>query len=223
MRASRLVPSVAVLSTAALVGLLVAGCSSSPSAAAQSAGTSPAATGTAAGTATVSPLAAKLLTAGDLPAGWSVEVGATNPSMATSCPLLNTGAWNGSLPQRAEADLSVGMTGPFLVEQLAIGSAAQVDKAWQIFVAAIPKCTTFTHAGSSGASTYTVTRADFPSYGDESYGFGLDIKITNGVDASGNVVVARTGTAVVLVYLMGVPNVQQSLMEQIVAKAVAKA
>ena len=219
MRASRLAPSVAALGTTALVGLSLAGCSSDTHAAAAQ----PAAT-TASATATPTPsgLAAKLLTPADLPAGWSTEASATNPAMSTPCPVLNPAVWNDPLPGRVEADLSVGLTGPFLVEQIAAGDAAQLQKAWSAFTAAIPQCTTFTHAGSSGSSTFTVTAADFPKYGLDSYGFGLTLKVTTGVSASGSVVVVRTKDAVVLVYLVGVTAVPKDEVEQIVTKAVAK-
>jgi hypothetical protein len=218
MRASRLAPSVAVLGTTALVGLSLAGCSSDTHAAAQ-----PAAT-TASATATPTPtgLAAKLLTPADLPAGWSTETSATNPAMSTPCPVLNPAVWNDPLPGRVETDLSAGLTGPFLVEQIAAGDAAQLQKAWGAFTAAIPKCTTFTHAGSSGSSTFTVTTADFPKYGLDSYGFGLSLKVTAGVSASGSIVVVRTNSAVVLVYVVGVTAVSKDEVEQIVTKAVAK-
>src|ERR1700738_1131067 len=111
MRASRLAPSVAALGATALVGLALAGCSSStPPAAA------PAATAASVTAATpASPLSAKLLTAADLPAGWSRDASATNPAMSTPCPVLNPAIWNGPLPEHAEANLSVGLAGPFLV------------------------------------------------------------------------------------------------------------
>jgi hypothetical protein len=220
MRASRLAPSVVALSMTALVGLATAGCSSGTHASAAQPTTTP---GTATAAATASALTAKLLTAADLPAGWARDASATNPAMATACPVLNPTVWNGPLPGHVEANLSAGLTGPFLVEQIAGGDAQQVAKAWGTFVAAIPQCTTFTHSGSSGSSSFSITKADLPTYGDGSYGFGLSIEVTGGVSASGNVVVARTGDAVVLIYVVGIPSVSVALAEQIVAKAVAKA
>ena len=216
MRASRLAPSVAALGATALVGLALAGCSAStPPAAAP-----PAATATS---ATASPISAKLLTAADLPAGWSRDASATNPAMSTPCPVLNPVVWNGQLPEHAEANLSAGLTGPFLVEQIAAGDAQQIAQAWSTFAAAIPKCTTFTHSSSSGSSVFGVTTADFPAYGVGSYGFGLSLQVTGGVNASGNIVVIRTSDCVVLVYVVGVTGVSKSLVEQISAKAAAKA
>ena len=227
MRASRLAPSVAVLGTSALVGLAAAGCSSgTPTAAEAKSVTTPSASAAAsAPTAAAKPatgLAAKLLTPADLPAGWSTETSATNPAMDTTCPVLNPAVWNAPLPQHVETDLSVGMTGPFLVEQIAGGDATQVEKAWTSFTAAIPNCTTFTHAGSSGSSTFTVTRADFPQYGAASYSFTLGLQVSGGVSASGSIVVTRTSSAVVLVYLIGVSGVPKPTVEEIVTKAVAK-
>jgi hypothetical protein len=220
MRATRLAPSVAVLGTTALVGLGLAGCSSDTHAAAAKA----TATATAVQTAAAAPkgLAAKLLTAADLPSGWGLEAMATNPEMSTSCPVLNPSVWNAPLPDHAEVDLTAGMTGPFLVEQLAGGDSQQVAKAWSAFTAAIPKCTTYSHAGSSGSSTFTVTSADFPQFGSASHAFALTVGVTSGVGGTGNIVVARTSGAVVMLVLVGVGGVPKSLMEQIAEKAVAK-
>jgi len=219
MRTTRLAPCIAVLGTTALVGLGLAGCSSGTHAAA------PSTTATAGRTAAAAPqgLAAKLLTAADLPSGWGLEATATNPEMSTQCPVLNSTVWNAPLPDHAEVDLSAGLTGPVLVEQLAGGDSQQVDKAWTAFVAAIPQCSTYSHAGSSGSSTFTVTSIDFPKYGEASYGFALSVGVTSGVGGTGNIVVARTGAAVVMLIVVGVGGVPKTLMEQIAAKAVAKA
>ena len=225
MGASRLVPSVAVLGATALAGLAAGGCASDThtTSAPRAAATASATGSAAAAAATPSALAAKLLNAADLPAGWSMDATATNPVMDTACPLLNPAVWDGALGQHAEADLTAGMAGPFLVEQIAVGNSQEVGRAWQAFVAAIPKCTTYTHAGSDGSSTFTITRADFPTYGTASYGFGMTLQVSGGVSASGSIVVARTDDAVVLVYLVGVADVPKPLVEQIVSKAVAKA
>jgi hypothetical protein len=220
MRVSRFTTSsAAVLGSAALVGLAAVGCASGSSAAAsRPTRAAPAAT-TSAGAA----FAAKLLTAADLPSGWTKDPSATNPVMDTGCPLLNPTMWISMLPQHGEADLSAGLAGPSLVEQAAGGDGGQTDRAWQALVAALPACSTYTHAGSSGGSTFTITRAaSFPAFGDSSYAFTLGIAITGGVNGSGSIVATRKGNAIAVVYLAGVAAPSPELVTQVVTKAVSK-
>jgi hypothetical protein len=159
-----------------------------------------------------------------MPAGWTVDAAATNPAMDTSCPLLNLNGWVKPLAERAEADLKAGPVGPFLVEEYAGGDSEQVGRAWQTLVSQLSLCTTFTHSAPAGGSTFTIgKKAGFPSYGDGSYAFTLNIDVTGGVTASGDIAVVRTKNAVVSVYIIGVSGVEESLMEQSVAKAVTRA
>jgi hypothetical protein len=220
MRASRFAPSIAALGSTLVVGLAAAGCSVDTPA--QAAVTAPATSAAPASSPTG--IAAKLLTARDMPAGWVVDASATNPIMDSTCPLLNPSGWNKPLAARAEADLKAGMAGPFLVEEYAGGDSEQVSRAWQELVAQLPKCTTFTHSVPAGGSTFTITKKSaFPSYGSGSYAFTLTIDVTGGVSASGDIAIVRTPNAVVSVYIVGISGVQETLMEQSVAKAVAKA
>lgn len=220
MRATRLGTSAAALGSVALAGLALSGCSS---------GGSPSAAAAAVSSLTASPsptgLAAKLLTPRDLPAGWSAEASPTDAPLSTGCPLLNAPIWNASLPNRAEADLSKGLSGPYLVEQIAAGTAAQAGQAWQTISGSLKQCTTsYTHKGSTGQSTYTLAETrELPSYGDSSYAFTLDIAITGGVNASGDIVAARSGNSVVVLYVVGLTGVSKSDVEGIVSTAVTKA
>lgn len=216
MRVARLIPSVAVLGSTALVGLAAAGCASNQP-------TSPAVTASSRVSAAPTGLAAKLLTAKDMPAGWSLDTAAHNPSMATTCPLLNSSLWNGPMSEHAEADLNAGLVGPSLVEQIASGDAAQMNRSWNTMVAGLSQCSSFTHTASSGGSTFTITRLpSFPVYGDASYAFNLEIAITGGVKGTGNIVATRKGSTIAVIYLAGVADVTPELMEQLTAKAVSK-
>lgn len=212
--------------SAVIVGLAIGGCSSS---AASSPGSAKSATASAgigsaptsgAGTAG---LAAKLIAPADLPAGWGIDASATNPSMKTDCPLLNTADWNTPLSGHAEVDLSAGMTGPFLVEQIAAGDAAHVSTAWNTLVNGLSKCTTYTHGSATGSSTFSIVRTSLPAYGDSSYSFTLTIKVSNGIDAPGYIVAARNGNSVVVVYIVGLTQVDKTFVENAVSKAVSKA
>lgn len=218
MRAT-LSSSIAAFSTFTLAGLAVAGCSSSSNA------------GSGAGVAllpTASPsptgMAAKLLTPKDLASGWNVDVTPSDaPVSNTDCPLLNAPLWNTALTGHGEVDMSEGLAGPYLVEQVAIGTSDEADKAWQSLTGNLSKCTSYTHAGSSGQSTFTIAKASLPSYGDSSYAFTLNITITGGVNASGDIVAARAGNAIVTAYIVGINGVTRGTVEDVVSKAVAKA
>ncbi len=208
--------SIAAFSSVTLAALAVAGCSSSSNvgAAAVSPTASPSPTG----------MAAKLLTPKDLASGWSVDVTPSDaPVSNTDCPLLNAPLWNMSLGGHGEADMSQSLAGPYLVEQVAIGTSDEVDKAWQSLTGNLSKCTSYTHAGSSGQSTFTITKTNLPSYGDSSYAFTLDITITGGVSASGDIVAARAGNAIVTAYIVSINGVSKGTVEDVVSKAVAKA
>ncbi|MBS2962887.1 hypothetical protein KGA66_07525 [Actinocrinis puniceicyclus] len=232
MRALSIHTCIATVSSAALVALGAGGCSSS-NASTDTAGAQPAPSSSATASpglgsappsgASPSGLAAKLLTPADLPAGWGIDATATNPPMQSGCGLWNPAVWNGSLAGRAEADLSAGLTGPFLVEELAAGTSAQVASAWQKLVGSLSQCTTYTHGGGSGSSTFTTARASLPAYGDGSYSFTLNIKVSTGVDASGYIVAARSGNSVVVVYIVALAQPAKNMADAAFGKAVAKA
>jgi hypothetical protein len=231
MRALSVNACLAALSSAALVALAASGCSSSAAAtspggtnSARPSATAPAGMGTAPSVApSATGLAAKLLAPADLPAGWGIDASATNPAMQTECPLLNTANWNTPLGEHAEADLNAGMTGPFLVEQIAAGSADQATKAWNTLVNGLPKCTTYTHGGANGSSTFSIVRTSLPAYGDSSYSFTLSIQISTGINGNGYIVAARNGNSVVVVYIVGLTPMDKTLVESVMSKAVTKA
>lgn len=230
MRVLSVSSCIAALSSAALVGLTAGGCSSSgaatsPGAAgsAQPSATAPKAMGTAPSTApSATGLAAKLLAPADLPAGWGIDAAATNPTMQTDCPLLNTSIWNVPLTDHAEADLNGGLAGPFLVEQIAAGDAAQVTKSWDALVNGLSKCTTYTHGGANGSSTFSIVRTGLPAYGDSSYSFTLSIQISTGIKGNGYIVAARNGNTVAVIYIVALTPVDKTFVETTMGKAVTK-
>ena len=221
----------AAFGSAALVVLAASGCSSSaamPSpggtGSARPSVTAPSGMGTAPSSAAdATGLAAKLLAPVDLPAGWGIDASATNPAMQTDCPLLNTADWNTPLTEHAETDLNGGMTGPFLVEQIAAGNEAQVAKAWNTLVNGLPKCTTYTHGGANGSSTFSIVHASLPAYGDGSYSFTLSIEVSTGITGKGYIVAARNGNSVVVVYMIGLTPLDRTFVENTMSKAVTKA
>lgn len=226
MRASRHASRVLAAGSVALVGLTAIGCSADAAnpapltAKSASAATAPTAMLTS---STATGLAAKLLAPADLRGAWRVDTAATNAPMSVNCPLLNDAAWNAPLPQRAEGNLSEGLSGPYLVEELAAGTSDEADKAWQLLTAGLPNCTTYTHSGSLGQSTFTIARTKLPRYGDASYAFTLSITISGGVNASGDIVAARSGNSVAVLYIVGLNDVSSADVEDAVAKAAAKA
>lgn len=223
MRATRLGSRIAAFGPIALVAMAAAGCSSSSSSASSGAPAADSATANVSVSPSPVGVAARLLTPKDLPGGWAVNITPSSaPAMQTDCPLLNPTLWNASLPDRGESDLSQGMT-PTLVETVGDGSSAQVDQAWQSLTDNLSHCTTYTHSGSTGSSTLAISKADLPAYGDHSYAFTLDVTISGGVHASGNIVAARSGGSIVVVYIAGVGGVSTSVVEGVMSAAVAKA
>lgn len=222
---------IVALGSAALVGLAAGGCSSS------AATTSPGAAGAArpgatassssapapSATASATGLAAHLLAPADMPAGWKNDVTPSNPAMQTECPLLNTQIWSTPLTSHAEADMNGAMTGPFLVEQIGAGDAAQVTKAWNALVNGLSKCTTYTHGGANGSSTFSIVRSSLPAYGDGSYSFSLTIQISTGINGNGYIVAARNGNSVLVVYIVALTQPDRTFVETAMGKAVAKA
>lgn len=233
MRTARQSPCFRAVGLAVAFGLAgagMAGCSSAAAAGttgAGPAGGTAAATGKAGTSAAVGgsgALSARLLAVSDLPSGWAIDAAASNPSLSTPCSLLNSAVWSAKLPAKAGRDLNGGMAGPYLDEQFGEGTAADAEKAWQALVAGLSKCTTYTHDGSSGKSTFSVAKASsFPVYGDGSYAFTLTIDITGGVSASGDIVAARAGNSIVVLYIAGLTGVDSALVDQAVTKAVARA
>lgn len=231
MRVLAVNSGIAAFCSATLLGLTAGGCSSSAGASSAAGGAGaarPSATVAAGGAviatsrATPPSLAAKLLTPTDLPAGWARDTASNDPLLQTGCPLLNTTAWNADLTGHGEADLNAGMTGPFLVETIATGDAAHVTTAWNKLVGGLPDCTTYTHGGANGSSTFSIARSTLPAYGDGSYSFTLKIKISSGVSAAGYIVAARNGGSVVVVYMVGIAPLDKAFVESTIGKAVAK-
>ena len=217
MRTARLNSCIAAFSSVALAGLATAGCSSSSS---PSAGSSASAIGSPSPTG----LAAKLLTPQDLPNGWNTDASPPEPPIGNAvCPLLNSTLWSASLANQGEADLSQGLAGPYLVEQLADGTSAQADKSWKAMTDGVGHCTTYTHTGSSGSSTFTIGTTAMPSYGDGSYAFTLNLTISGAVHASGDIVAVRSGKSVLVLYIVGLNGVGKTMVESLVSAAVTKA
>lgn len=231
MRVLRGNPVIAALGTATLLGLSIGGCSSSAagkSAAAAGAGQSSAPAVSGAGsapsaTASATGLAAHLLTPADLPAGWKNDVTPSNPAMQTDCTLLNTSIWSTALTEHAEADMNAGMAGPFLVEQISAGDPAQATKAWNALVSGLPKCTSYTHGGANGSSTFSFARATLPTYGDSSYSFTLGIQLSSGIGGNGYIVAAHNGNTVLVIYVVGVTPLDKTFVDTTMNKAVSKA
>ncbi|HEV2347264.1 MAG TPA: hypothetical protein VGS97_24420 [Actinocrinis sp.] len=223
MRTSRFDSCVAAFGAVALVAVAATGCASSSSGSAASAFGAASQSGNAGGSPSPTGIAAKLLSPGDLPSGWSVDAASPDAPQTADCPLLNATLWNAPLADRGEVDLSRGLGGPFLVEVLAAGSADQAGKAWRLLVSGVPKCTTYTHSSAAGKSTFTIAKAALPGFGDGSYSFTLSVAIAGGVSASGNIVAVHTNNCVVVVYLVGISGVTQSTVEDAVGRAVAKA
>jgi hypothetical protein len=226
MRASRLDSCIAGLGSITLVGLAVSGCSSSASPSPSAAG-SASTVAQAAVTPSPSPtgVAAKLLAPGDLSSSWKTDPSTAEAPMSANCPLLNKTLWNASLSGgSATANLSQGLAGPYLVEEIGAGTTDEASKAWQRIVDQTSNCTTYTHSGSQGQSTFTIAKTSkLPAYGDASSAFTFSVTISGGATGIGDIVAARSGNSIVVIYLVGLGGVTKSVVEDAVSKAVAKA
>lgn len=205
----------------ASVAVLLAGCSSS----AKQAQTLPITAGSTTPAAMQSSptvnLQGELLTVSALPAGWSSISSPPSGNGVASCAPLNSENKN-KLPEHAKADFQAGSLGPFVSEELAAGSAAQVSTKWAAFATAASECRTFTSPASSGGTDkYTLEALSFPSYGDQTYAFAVTVT-TPVADASGDVVVVRKGDTVVEIITIGLTGVPVATVEQITSAAVAK-
>jgi hypothetical protein len=219
MRTTLLAPTAAALLTAAAV----AGCSSGPGQA-QTLATVPAQTPATASSAPApaADLSKALLALDDMPPGWSPQTVSSDSGGSPSCVPLKDGAWK-HLPQSAEADFEQGQTGPFLIEQLAGGSASQAGAAMRALIKATGECAKFTQKTGSGTNAWSLEPLSFPSYGDATYAFALTIASDAGMSAGGDVVIVRKGGVLVQVTVYGIGSVSVSTVEDLVGKAVAKA
>jgi len=209
------------LLAAATAALLTAGCAAAQKPA-QTLTTPPSSAPSSASTGAASTdLSKALLAVTDLPAGWTTDELSSGGTGDASCPALNSGPWK-HLPQEAEADFSDGQTGPFLLDQLAGGSAAQASAALQSFVKATSQCAHFTQEASGGTNTFKLSAMSFPSYGDATYAFAVTVSQSLGLSASGDIVVVRKGGILVEITVFGLESVPVSLVEQLVTKALAK-
>ena len=121
------------------------------------------------------------------------------------------------LPAQAEADYQASEDGPFVQENLASGPAQQVHDVWASVQKAASQCS----AMKSGTDTTQLSTTPFSSLGDESYALRLTAN-RSGVAYSGDVVVIRKGQVYIEVAAFGVGDVDASLLQQLVAKAVNK-
>jgi hypothetical protein len=155
----------------------------------------------------------------DLPFGWAVSPLSANSSVSSPCPALTSDA-SKQLPAQAESDFQQSEDGPFLQEILATGPAQPVHTVWASIRQAASKCST----PDSNGETTTLSVAQFPSYGDESYTMQLKA-VRSGVTYTGDVVVIRKGQTFAEVAVFGVPGispVSAPLVQQMVGKAVGK-
>jgi hypothetical protein len=163
-----------------------------------------------------------LLAVTNLPAGWTTTPASSGSSGVASCKALDPGS-RARLPQHAEADFAGGPAGPFLSEELATRTNAQVATTWSAFAAAASQCASFTQPDSSGGTTaYTLEGMSFPSYGDATYAFGVTAT-SDGVGVSGDIVAVRKGDVLAEVIAIGLAGVPVATVEDVVSKAVGKA
>jgi hypothetical protein len=214
----------AASATGLLTAATLAGCASNAGGQAQTLAAPPTQTRATASSAPApaADLSKALLALDDMPPGWSPQTVSSDSGASPSCVPLKDGAWK-HLPQSAEADFEQGQTGPFLIEQLAGGSASQAGAAMRALIKATGECAKFTQKTGSGTNAWSLEPLSFPSYGDATYAFALTIASDAGMSAGGDVVIVRKGGVLVQVTVYGIGSVSVSTVEDLVGKAVAKA
>lgn len=227
----------------AIAGVLVAGCGSGggkaktvPNASASST------TGSASASAGVKgPLTAKLLTAPDLPTGYSVDTATTSTTANTSttnstqlCKELDSFQTTYKAAERAEATFQKGTPSLLSVAEVIEGldryqSSSDATKAFDGFVSAAGKCKSFEQVDSDGSKTTgQFSSLSFPKLGDDTFAVhytateaqqgGLSLSV------GGDFVVVRKGDVIMVVAstAFGTGSVPPSELEQIVRSGYKK-
>jgi hypothetical protein len=219
-----------LLGLAVMLGLGVVACSSaaapvSPSQPAQRSATpvaSPSATARQGAATPGAQLSAELLTAADLPPGWSVQAPASAGSGGRGC---FSAATSRRPEQAAHVSFVQGTAGlPLFAENL----AAFPSGAHDVFVAtegALSACHSVSFTASGQSFSGTVAVLPFPSFGDESAAYV--VTVTAGGQGSGaalglELVLVRRGSLVLSTLLVDAGTADAITLTQLTARAVAK-
>jgi hypothetical protein len=162
-------------------------------------------------------LSSELLSVGQMPSGWSVDVqtGGSAPgclarlfepkgSKQTSHATVNF-VYNGNLPLISEK----------------LGTYSNATTAYKKIVSTLSDCTSVRGVSGSQKVTGTIGRLTMPSYGDASAAFAVKLTI-QGTKIANDIVIVRKGGVVMGVEEAGPPPVNVSQLRGVVSKALKK-
>jgi hypothetical protein len=169
-------------------------------------------------------LQAALLSAGELPPGYSASSSVVAGYTYDGCPLMQKRVESRkTYPAYAEANFSKGALGPFIVEALASGGEPQARSAIAELNTMFAKCRSFTgKAPSGGTAQYTLTSVSVPKMGDEARGMRITSKAGLIRGVSDVVVIRKGGVGVTVMNITSGANPDHAVTLQVARKALAK-
>ena len=161
----------------------------------------------------------RLLSAADLPAGWSATA-VTQKTIQTSAPCLSGLAANHQGYTYAAAAFVQGTSIPSLGEVLATGPQAQ--RQWQSLDGALARCRTATITVAGDKAPVTIRPAAFPRVGSWSAAYAWTFTIA-GIPVGDDLVLFRAGGYDGYLTYAGVGSPSAATVQAFAAAAVAKA
>ncbi len=201
-----------------LVAVTAAGCTTTSPSESLPAATGP---GGAAG-----PLAGKLLTEADLPAGYKsapLPTLGAEVSSVNGCPALNVKPKTANQPE-ATAAFAGGAIGSMLTETLRTVSDADATKMLDDLAATPQTCAKFNAEMMGIKVEFAASKADFPSVGDRTVAVRLAASASGlGAVVDEYMVAVKAGTLLIVVTVVGPGQVDRAMVEAVMRKAWQKA
>ena len=176
--------------------------------------------------ASAEPLAAKLLTEADVPAGYSSAPLPSLGSDVTSvngCPALSIKPASAS-PAEASAAFAGGTVGSFLTETLRTVSDTEAAKALDDLAATPSTCAKFGAETMGIKVEFAATDAKLPSIGDRSVSVRLVASAAGlGAVVDEYLVAIKAGSLLIVVTVVGPGQVDRATVEAVMRKAWQKA
>ena len=177
-------------------------------------------------------LKSRLLTAADLPAGFTVEPddpseddsGTLTAENAECQELFDEGEKDPDVAAEAEVSFVGGDAGPFLVESLQSYEEGKAEEDFAKAQAALEDCGDLKFADASVTGSLTLTETEVEQRGDETLGYELSGNLqTQGLKltVTGSLIAIRTGDASVFVFAFALGDTPFEL-EPIAEKALEK-
>lgn len=187
------------------------------------------ATDSSAAPVTTARLKSALLTAADLPAGYTREPSTspgpenTSKSDNPACAKAFEGfEKDGEQAPEASAEFTAGDTGPFLLQSVTWLDGDAAKQGVAAFRTALAKCDAWTETGTDGAKTmFTLAPMPFARLGDDTHAMRMTIR-TPGPALAANFLIVRVGHSLCMLVHTAFPSVAAVETEALARKATAK-